>query len=274
MFIKNIKNYITLRIKILLINLKASVKMDTAYFWNNIGNLASTSFYIITYIFFIEVIFYNVNEFAGFNRNEVLFLSFVGQAFFYALNMAYKNSSSLSEYINSGQLDVFLTKPYPSLFYLSFLRIPIVSLLRDGLPNLFIIVLIDWPELGVELPHLILGLFTIISALVVADSIFFLFSFLAFFSEAKDPFTGTGLIILTEPHRIPFNAYEKIFDKSKFLYILVPVLIGATIPTSIMLGRVDGVFWFTVSVALAVLFMFLKVIFWRFCIKRYTSASS
>ncbi|MFA5291055.1 MAG: ABC-2 family transporter protein, partial [Candidatus Paceibacterota bacterium] len=110
--------------RILRANLINTFQTETAYFGNNWGNMISTIIYVTVQILFINVIYSRVNTFAGYDKNEMYFLLFIGQFGFYLLwGISEMNNQTLIKDINRGSLDFLLVLPVPSLWYVTFRKI-------------------------------------------------------------------------------------------------------------------------------------------------------
>ena len=131
------KQAIKERLIILKFNLIYTFKNETAYWADNIGSLFSTTFYNIAYVSFIGVLFSNTKNIAGYDYNQMLFFYLIAELCAYlngSLNLW--NMQALIESVNKGELDLLLTKPISSLFYVSFRNIKIFSFVRDGIRNI------------------------------------------------------------------------------------------------------------------------------------------
>lgn len=104
------------------------MQIESASLFNSWGNVGSTVFYAITYILFVDVIFSNINQFAGYSRNDVLMLMILTQSNFFIMHMwSSPNINTLIENVRNGRFDLILAKPIPSIFYSSIREIRLMS---------------------------------------------------------------------------------------------------------------------------------------------------
>ena len=130
---KNLKKAIHLRLIILKANTIFSFKESLAYVYNNWGGLASTMTYMITYLIFLSIIYSRVDSIAGYNYSQMLLFTFVGQLSFYSIWIwSHQNIVRLGQDVNSGKLDLILSKPLPALWYVTFQKINLTMLFFHG----------------------------------------------------------------------------------------------------------------------------------------------
>src|SRR5690606_21191687 len=112
--------------------------------------------YVFAEILFLEVVYANVTTIAGYSRDEMLIFVLIGQMWAYIyLGVIMQNFTELISQINTGQLDLILTKPLPHLFYVNYQKINIYKTIRDGTPPLLLLILIiEWSNLSIELIHI------------------------------------------------------------------------------------------------------------------------
>jgi ABC-type uncharacterized transport system permease subunit len=83
---------------------------------------------------FYHFLIYKFKTIAGYNIDQFLLLSLFGQIFFYAAYGFSKQSvDKFIMAVKKGNLDFVLLRPMPSMFYISFRSIPIISTLRDSI---------------------------------------------------------------------------------------------------------------------------------------------
>ena len=253
-------------------NLINTFQTETAYFGNNWGNMISTIIYVTVQILFINVIYSRVNTFAGYDKNEMYFLLFIGQFGFYLLwGISEMNNQTLIKDINRGSLDFLLVLPVPSLWYVTFRKIPLLSVARDGLPNIIIIFfLIDWSNIHVSLINFILGLIVFVFGQIAWESFNFLLVLPAFWTgEAKQIYSLN--YNLRDNNQIPWEGYTPFFQFS--LSFFVPTLLLSSIPVSIMLGKASALYLLPFTFFITLMLLMIKKKLWDLALKNYTSAS-
>lgn len=259
-------------LKILRVNLVNTFQTETAYFGNNWGNVFSTLIYVVVQVLFVNVIYSRVDTFAGYNKNEMFFLLLVGQFSFYLLwGLSEMNNRALIEDIKKGALDFLLVLPVPSLWYVTFRRLPVLTILRDGLPNILLVAfLIDWSQLSLSPVSLALGAVVFVFGQIAWESFNFLLILPVFWTgEAKQIYSLS--YTLRDNNQIPWEGYHPFFQFS--LSFFVPTLLLSSIPASVMLGKANPLMMLSLTFLVALLFAFLKKELWSLALKNYTSAS-
>jgi ABC-2 type transport system permease protein len=259
-------------LRILRANAVNTFQSETAYFGNNWGNLISTVIYVAVQILFVNVIYSRVSTFAGYNKNEMFFLLFIGQFSFYLLwGWSEINNRILIEDIRKGALDFLLVLPVPSLWYVTFRKIPLLTVARDGLPNIILIAfLVNWSQLPLTLFHLILGVIIFIFGQIAWEAFNFLLVLPVFWTgEAKQIYSLS--YNLRDNNQIPWEGYRPFFQFS--LSFFVPTLLLSSIPTSVMLGKASALYLLPITFLIALMFVLVKKELWDLALKNYTSAS-
>lgn len=272
MKLSEFKEFIVTRIQILIINIENTYNIETAYFWEKWGGIASTFIYTVTYLVFINVIFSNVTTFAGYSKNEILFLTFIGQITFYlAWSISLTNTKNLIENVNTGSLDLLLTKPVPTLFYLQTKTISVINLLRDGIPTLILISLsIEWSALHLNPILIACGIGTFIAGHIAFNGFQFLFALPVFwYGEAQNIF---GISYSFIDSSVPYEGYPKSIRNG--IAIIIPLILATQVTTSVILGKSDAITWLLISFIVAIFFSLLKRFGWKKALQNYSSASS
>ena len=261
------------RLKILSANIVNTFQRETAYFFENWTNLLSTIFYTLTMLLFVDILYANITTLAGYSRNEMLFLVLVGQiAYYTGWGIFAENTEMLNEDIRTGTFDFVLIKPVPSLFFISFRRIPIISMLRDSVPTLIIIfLLINWRDVFITPGNMLWGIFVFICGQIIWQCLRTLFVLPAFwFGNAKYIFSIT--YALGETHNLPFEGYPR---GLRILFTtIIPVAIASAMSGSVMLGKSSGPLMAVWAFAATAAFMFIINWLWKMGLRNYTSASS
>ncbi|MCX6713614.1 MAG: ABC-2 family transporter protein [Candidatus Vogelbacteria bacterium] len=263
---------IKIHLRLLRANTVNTFQAETAYFGNNWGNLISTVIYVAVQILFVNVIYSRVHTFAGYNKNEMYFLLLIGQLGFYFLwGWSEMNNRILIEDIRKGALDFLLVLPVPALWYVTFRKIPILTVLRDGLPNIIVVaILVNWSALPLTFYHVIWGLIIFIFGQIAWESFNFLLVLPAFWiGEAKQIYSLSYQ--LKDNNQIPWEGYRPGFQFS--LSFFVPTLLLSSIPTSVMLGKASALYLLPFTFLIMLMFMFIKKSLWDLALKNYTSAS-
>lgn len=259
--------------RLLRINAVNTWQVETAYFGNGWGNLLSTVAYTATFIVFISVIYANVRTMAGYTRDQMLFLSFIGQVNFYAMYVwVWNNLQRLVEDVNRGSFDLVLAKPLPSLFYTSTRNISLLPQLRDGLPSLLIVALvINWHNVTVSWLGALCGIVIILAGQLAVQTFGLLLALPVFwFGQASDSL-NLGYVIFSGTD-IPYEGVPQVI---RFVLIYaIPVLIPSTLATSVMLGKLNVLTGLLVALSATAILTLVKRSVWKRALANYASASS
>jgi len=260
------------RLRLIKISMVNTYQQDTAYFWSNLIELASTIIYTITYLVFLTVIYGNVTTVAGYTRDQMLFFSLMGNIAFYILFMgSFDNLDKLREDVNRGNLDVLLTKPLPLLFYLCTRRISFLMILRQMvIPCLITAALINWSAIHITWWHFVAGSLVFIFGVIAFHVVQFFLMLPAFwYGESTDLFE---LSYALSDYDMPYEAMPHLLRQS--LITILPIVICGGLSTSVFLGKVNTDFMLILSAVVAIVGLFLKQWGWKWAMQNYTSASS
>lgn len=266
-------NYFTQRLRLLKINAINTYHIQTAYFFENIAGSASTMFYTLAMLIFIKAIYTNVKLFAGYTESEMLLLVFFIQLNFHiGYIWSVSNINYLIESVRVGELDLILTKPVPAMFYVTFKDLSFVNFLKEGVPNLLLLILvINWPEFSLTLGNVSFAAAILILGQICAHCFRFLFALPTFFTGNAEQLFRLSSVV-TDPPEIP---YDGITGNVRILFTtLIPALIASQISVSVFLGKSDALTMFVFSLGVAVVFLVIKSIGWKIALRNYTSASS
>jgi ABC-2 type transport system permease protein len=262
----------TLRLRLLWINLVNTWQSETAYFGDGWGNIFSTVMFTVTYLVFINVIFANVPTLAGYNRNDMLFLLFINQINFYlTYTWSYNNMLRLVQDVNRGSFDLVLIKPLPALFYSSTKELSLLSTLRDGLPTLLIFGLsIQWAHITVSPLNLAAGVVIMLAGQLALNAFFFFLAAPVFwFGQAAD------IMNLGYPFSSLDLPYEGVTPGIRaVLLTLIPCLIQTALAVSVMVGKTPALLGVGLAIGVAIALTYAKIGLWRLALRHYTSASS
>jgi len=262
-------------LKILKASLKYTFLEETAFWSNNIASVFSTTFYNITYLLFIEVLYSNVDSIAGYDKNQMLFFYFFAEcaAYFFGVFIN-SNLMNLIKSVNSGTLDLLLSKPVSALFYLSTWKIKIFSGVRDSIPPLILVILvIDWNELIIDPVNLVWGMVIFILGMQIIYALLWIAASISFW-------VGESRNILDLVHDTWFSAASTLplegFSSGLRLFFtfIIPGLVPAALASSVALGKSDGFAAFLVTIFVFIVFWWLRIYIWKKALRSYTSASS
>lgn len=258
--------------KVFIALISLSFKRFLEHRWNMWGHLSTMILSLLITIFFLEIIFSKVPLIYGWNKSEVFFLMgifhFLVSGLFFIFFQ--KCIDFIPYYIHQGELDILLTKPINSQFYLSFrhMRLYELSGLLSGIT--LIIYSINLLSLSPSLFQWLLLFISIILGLVILYCIYFVLATLGFWIPRMGSLPEI-FYTLTSPLQIPIDMLGK--ELALILTYVIPLGFIITVPVKIFLGK-SVLELFFVMVGVSLVLLFLSSVFWNFALKHYTSASS
>lgn len=229
--------------------------------------------YQIVLIVFFSVIFTNVSEIAGWNYNEVLFLTGINIITSeLLLGLCYlAGLKHLPEKIKDGVVDFALLRPVQSLFSLSVGRPYFISLISSFSGFFLIFYSLTRLHRVIPLVNLTSGIFVLFCGMLIAYSIIVILSSLTFkFINAEDlPNLAENTITYykANPHEVYTGGLHTIF------FFIIPVVFVGSIPASMIIRSIQWQY-LVLAPILAVIFFFIAVRVWATMIRYYSSASS
>lgn len=253
-----------------LIKFSASLEMEYRFSFV-LEVFVELAFFAVT-LLGVRVIFWNISEVAGWDYNKLLVLMGINMIFSETvLGFAFiHNLRSLPYKIARGDLDLILTKPLNSQFAVSLWR-PYFAMFPSILAGI-ITSYIGFKNGGIAFDPTTLPafLFVFICGLVTAYSIGMMVSTLSMWFVNATPLPMLAqqfLFMAKNPSSIFTGAWKIIF------MTVLPIAFMVSFPSSILLGDLE-LWWLPASFVLAVVFLKSSNVFWKFALKRYSSASS
>ncbi|HPU22361.1 MAG TPA: ABC-2 family transporter protein [Thermoclostridium caenicola] len=236
-----------------------------------------TAFFVDVSLFMIhlavfQTLFFNVDSINGWSKYQMVF--FVGTfTLIDGLEMwlYFFGVTGIPMKIREGKLDIYLTKPVNTLFWLTFenmdigsafICIPGIIMIVTASINLGIRITL-WKVLGYIL-LLILMLLLLYSLMLIIRSLSFFF----IKTGALDELEGELISICFRVPGVVFRGITKLI-----LYVLLPYALIATIPTQFFTDVLSGGMWLLV-LGVVTAFVLLSRWIWRMGLRRYGSASS
>lgn len=258
-------------LRLLGIFYKAALLTDLEYRANFIVNIFLSLIGICWSVAGVAIFFLHTDEIRGWHFNELmivlgLFLVFLG----IVEMLLVPNVQDLMEHIRLGTLDFILTKPINSQFHASLRRINIWRmvdvLMGVGVVSYGIAHMPAWPSL----PQILLFPILCLCGIIILYSLVMLLATSAFWFVQLENVMEL-LSTFFEAGRFPitiFPAWVRIL-----LTFIIPVAFITTVPASVLLGRLDGMFALYSLGVTAALFA-TSVLYWRYALRHYSSASS
>ena len=270
------KKSIKLRWKIISSCTMFGFKESMAYSLNNWGNLLSMIVYMITYLIFLDVLFGRVKMIAGYGYTEMLFFTLIVQINYYLFFIITQvNTERLDTSINTGELDLWLVKPVPALWFVSFRKINLGELLFGAFPAtipLLVILSGKWSVLNMSFGGVMAGIIFIILGQIIIHCFVFMIAMTAFFTGEGKHARNVGVELSIFGDSIPLEGYPKFL---KYIGLtIVPFLVHTALAVSFFLGKNTNYYYLVYVFGLAVFFLWLKTVAWKFSLKHYSSASS
>ncbi len=186
----------------------------------------------------------------------------------YSATFLSPNLNRIVRHVQEGTLDFVLLKPIQSQFWLS-----THTLSPWGIPDLvFGGVLIGYAgnKLGIGIDNYLASIIPLIFGSIILYSLWYMLGATSIWFVKIYNVTEV-LRGLLEAGRYPMAAYPVGF---KFFFtFIIPVAFLTTIPAEVMLGQ-SQLNWILGSGILAVSLFVISMMFWRFALRFYTSASS
>lgn len=218
-----------------------------------------------------EVLYLHTAQISGWNLGKIkvflgcLFLSDTINMIFY-----HENLEQLSERVRKGELDLILAKPVSAQFMLSMYRLN-----PSYLFNFFFC--FSW---------LVYSLYTEtkqISLIILLKVLFLIFCSNAIMYSLRFMVSATAVALgRAENLAQIWYALFRMSLRPDFVYppwlryillFIIPLAFVASVPSHIILG-VRSDLWLVIALGLAILFLTLSSLYWRWIIRKYSSASS
>ena len=207
------------------------------------------------YIIFINVAFLHTKDINGWNKYQMLMLTFQGglmdSVFTFAVVPGLKR---LPELINTGELDFLLLQPVNKKFNISFNEFDIPQI-KNIFINIFGIIYC------IKKLHIILTPVKILIYILMS---------LAFWFMRMDIVMGIGSELITVGNK-PMSIYPNIIQK--ILIFIIPLFVCFNFPILYIVKGLNLYFIIYSFIATAICFMILNFIFKR-GLRRYVSAGS
>lgn len=259
-------------LKIFFVLLRTGFARNTAYpgtfFIAIIAKMLRSSLVVVLFLAFFQ----HMRTFAGWSFPEILFLSatylsleFFGLATFHR-NLSYYFPRSLK----SGEFDFRLTKPVSVLFITSFEHVDWYDI-SSVLP-----IVVMWVMLFVRYDFSIVWWQVLEYVMFLGIGLSLFFSLLLFLTSTAFwtiNTSGVGRFFegFLRQTKYPMSIFSG--PVGVFVRFIIPLAAFATLPSEIFFGRAS--FFYMFYVALFALCANVAALwFWRFALKRYSSASS
>jgi len=276
MRLSEFKKDLIFKFKLFKVNTRYSAYETFAYALNNYGGLASTIFYMLTYLVFLKAIFGHVDTIAGYNYSEILFFTFVSQINYFVLwGFSTTNIENLYQIIRNGDLDLILIRPVPHLWFVTFRRVDISMIFFHAIPSIAPLVYLLIKNFGFIFDpwNVVAGVYSAAVGLVLIHCFQFVINSFTFWTEQGKNLFKLSCELNNSGEAIPFEGYPTVLRIIGLT--VIPNLIHTTVTVSILLGKTAYVVPIVLySTVVMIIFLKLKSYVWERGLKRYSSASS
>ena len=224
-------------------------------------------------IVFFSIIFGNVDQIGDWSKWEVVLL--VGthqiiaqlfQAFFFV------NVSNIPELVRTGKLDTLLALPIDSQFAVSSKQFGLDSVINALLGGVVVIVSLAKLNLTPNVTSVLLYLIAIIFGVAIHYAIMLALAAVSFWIVRAQGLVY-GYFNFLQIARYPDAIFPRMF---RFIFSwLVPVIIVANMPARLLIKPLEQPTWLMFHMLMAgSAALLMSRVFWRFALRRYSSASS
>lgn len=218
----------------------------------------------------LNVLFGKSEMYAGWSKSQTYLvigiwnvLNYIGWSLF-STNLLYLESKVIE-----GKFDYILLKPLSSSFYASFSDFFITNFITaiSGFILIFYYIIVEWGS--ISFLNVLVGIVGICVALLIWYAIYL------FFASFTISHPRNGILSIAKEllglTKYPIDVFGS--SLSVVFYTAIPIAFLTTVPANIMIGRFSYGF-IIVGFAFGILLLFIANLFWKWNVKRYSSASS
>lgn len=221
--------------QVIKIYFRYSVMLEMEYKFNFFFGGIFELLWLIMYVVLINVIFLGTTDIAGWEKYEVLMLTFQGGLIDSLVTLTVvPGLSQIPEYINSGKLDFVLLKPINTRFHLS-LRNFSLDQIKNVLINVIgIIYCIQKLQMTISIGGICKHFLLTICSIIIIYNIMFMLMSLAFWVIKMDVVMNFCAELITIGNK-PYTIYPKILQQ--ILTYGLPIIIAFNFPVLSILGK-------------------------------------
>lgn len=247
---------------------KYSFVASLEYRFRTVVRIIRIIFEGILAVVFINSLFNFVPTIGSWDKNTVLMTFAVFQlvnAIVYFLVSS--NFDQLGRNINRGDLDILLTKPIDTHFFIAFQHMHAQNIFRIIMGFILFGYAVQMAHASFALINILLFFGLFISSLVLYFSLISLIATLSFWTFSDELVVLTDTILNTA--RYPLDIFPPKFIR---LFTFVPLIFVVTIPVRALLGQINAL-TFVAPIIAVIAFILCRRSF-HFALTRYSSASS
>jgi len=264
-------NIIKKYLKIIKIYFIGSLMKQMEYKFNFLFGGVFELVWLLMYLVFINIIFINTGTIGGWNRYEIMLLTFQGgltdAVFTFAI---VPGLGMLPSLINTGNLDFYLLKPVNNRFILSTHDYDFPQIKNILFNILGIIFCIYKLNLSLSMKRILGYIILSVLGFIIIYCIMLILMSLGFWLLRLDVVMSIGSQLITIGNK-PFSIYPNLIQK--ILIYILPILIAFNFPVLHLMDSLS-IFQYILAFFITLLWWGLAEIILRRGIKRYVSASS
>ncbi len=221
------------------------------------------------YILMYDVIYKNAASIGSLNYDQaLLYLSIFFLVDTIGFTFFIKNFSTFPEYISEGKLDIVLTKPVDSQFFVSVRYFSLTSLFSMLPPLGLFIRQVDRLHITLDPYHVFLfGLF-LACTLIVYYSIWFITNLILFWVNRIDAL-HEFFVTLWRFMQFPPDIFQNVIRL--FFLFVIPILLTIEVPMQALMGSTIKISHILMLVGASVLSLLISRILWKIGLRRYQS---
>lgn len=239
--------------------------------FNTFAAVISNIFVLGVLIVFVDVYFSFSKEILGWTKAEVFFLVGLYRVITAAFIVFFQRSINyMSKDVESGNLDMYLTKPINSQFFLSFRHIRSNDFI--GIISGLAVIIYASTQLhtNIGLTNWLILFINALSGVTILYGIMFILATFTLWFGRLNALLDV-LFIIRSPIERPISFLGQ--NAAFVLTYIIPLAFIVTIPVEIFLNRVNWTSTF-VCLLIALTCLYISSRFWNYSLRHYTSASS
>lgn len=251
--------------------LKNSVMAESQYRGNFFLLILLNFGWALVYIFLYTFIFKNIDQVGDWTYERSLVLAATFLLITALTSFLFKqNLSRIAQLVYYGGLDLILTKPLSSQFYVSLRQFYLRPFLRFIFGWLVLFTVLFKTNIQINFLLFFSYLFMMLIAVLVGYSLWFMSCCLVFWLGNVENI-HEGFYAVLRITALPFDLFPGVLKE--FVFFVVPLVFVSTIPAKTLLGLVSlpavlyGVF-------IALFLLYLSHALWNYALTTYSSASS
>ena len=225
----------------------------------------------LRFLFFFGFLYFlllGAKSLAGYNSTQAIFFFLTFNVIDVICQFLFREVYRFRPMIVNGDFDFVLVKPISALFRVLMGGADVIDFLT--IPPLLLVAAFIGLSLHPTASHVVLYVLLLLNGLIIATAFHIIILSFAIITTEID---HTVMIYrdLTSLGRLPVDIYKQ--PLQGFLTYLIPVGIMTTLPVKAIIGLATptGIFW---AFAIGVIAVFVSLRFWKFALRKYSSASS